>query len=103
MVGPVDDYLPVVFFAEAILKDAPHPNAAKLFVAWVLSKEWQSRSGTYSPRGDVPPPAGLPVLSSYRIEDRYLEFVTGGEDTLSDLRRRFESYTGPVVNAGAVR
>jgi ABC-type Fe3+ transport system substrate-binding protein len=103
LVGPVDDYLPVVFFAEAILKDAPHPNTAKLFVAWLLSKESQSRSGTYSPRSDVPPPAGLPMLSNYRIEDRYLEFVTGGEDTLSDLRRRFESYTGPVVNAGAVR
>jgi len=103
LVGAVDDYLPVVFFAEAILKGAPHPNAAKLFVAWVLSKEWQSRSGAYSPRSDVPPPVGLPTLSNYRIDDRYLEFVTGGEDTLSDLRRRFEGYTGPVVNAGAVR
>jgi ABC-type Fe3+ transport system substrate-binding protein len=103
LAGPVDDFLPVVFFAEAILKNSPHPNAAKLFVAWLLSKEWQSRSGAYSPRSDVPPPAGLPTMSNYRIEDRYLEFVTGGEDKLADLRRRFESYTGPVVNAGGVR
>jgi len=103
LAGPVDDFLPVVFFAEAILKDAPHPNAAKLFVAWLLSKEWQSRSGAYSPRSDVLPPAGLPTISNYRIEDRYLEFVTGDEDRLADLRRRFESYTGPVVNVGGVR
>ena len=43
--GPKDDFLPVFFPAEAILKNAPHPNAAKLYVAWFLSKEWQSETG----------------------------------------------------------
>jgi ABC-type Fe3+ transport system substrate-binding protein len=100
--GSTDDFLPIFFSAEAILKDAPHPNAAKLYVTWLLSKDWQSRSGGYSSRSDVPPPAGLPPLSSYRLEDRYLEFVSS-EDQIADLRKRFESYTGPVTNAGGVR
>jgi ABC-type Fe3+ transport system substrate-binding protein len=102
LAGPTDDYLPIFFTAEAILKDAPHPNAAKLFVTWFLSKEWQSRTGVYSSRSDVPPPAGLPQLSSYRLEERYAEFVSS-ENQVADLRKRFESYTGPVTNAGGVR
>jgi ABC-type Fe3+ transport system substrate-binding protein len=94
--APTDDVLPVFFTAEAILKDAPHPNAAKLYVTWFLSKEWQSRAGVYSSRSDVPPPVGLPALSSYRLEDRYLEFVSS-EDQLTDLRKRFENYVGPLA------
>jgi ABC-type Fe3+ transport system substrate-binding protein len=39
LAGPTDDYLPVSFSAEAILRDAPHPHAAKLFVTWLLSRE----------------------------------------------------------------
>ena len=50
LAGPTDDFLPVFFTAEAILKDAPHPNAAKLYVTWFLSKEWQTRTGVYSSR-----------------------------------------------------
>jgi ABC-type Fe3+ transport system substrate-binding protein len=96
LAGPADDFLLVFFTAEAILKDAPHPNAAKLYVTWFLSKKWQSRTGFYSSRSDVPPPAGLPPLSSYRLEDRYLEFVSG-ENQITDLRKRFESYTGPFA------
>ena len=102
MTGPTDDYVPVFFTAEAILKDAPHPSTAKLFVTWFLSKEWQSQAGGYSSRSDVPPPAGLPPLSSFRLEERYTEFVSA-ENQVADLRRRLESYTGPVTNAGGVR
>jgi ABC-type Fe3+ transport system substrate-binding protein len=91
-----DDFLSVSFTAEAILKDAPHPNAAKLYVTWFLSKEWQSRAGVYSSRSDVPPPAGLPPLSSYRLEECYLEFASS-EDQLTDVHKRFKSYVGPFV------
>jgi ABC-type Fe3+ transport system substrate-binding protein len=56
LAGPTDDFLPVFFSAEAILKGAPHPNAAKLYVGWLLSKEWQSQAASYSSRGDVPAP-----------------------------------------------
>ena len=102
LAGPTDDYLPIFFTAEAILKDAPHPNAAKLYVSWYLSKAWQSQTGVYSSRSDVAPPPNLPPLSAYRLEERYAEFVSS-EFQLADLRRRFESYSGPVTNSGGVR
>jgi ABC-type Fe3+ transport system substrate-binding protein len=102
LAGPTDDFLPVFFNAEAILKDAPHPNAAKLFVTWFFSKEWQSRSGDYSARLDVQAPAELPSLSKYRLMDRYLEFVTDGK-LLADLRKRFETYTGPATNIDGLK
>ena len=94
LIAPTGDYLPVSFSAEAILKDAPHPYAAKLFVTWLLSKEWQARTGLYSPCSDVPEPADLPPLSRSRLEERYAEFVSS-EDLVADVRRRFERYSGP--------
>jgi ABC-type Fe3+ transport system substrate-binding protein len=102
LAAPVGDRLPMFFTSEAILKDAPHPNAAKLYVSWFLSKEQQSRIGVYSSRGDVPPPAGLMPLSGYRLANDYLKFVTN-EKRLKALRQRFEKYTGPVTNAGGVK
>ena len=102
LAGPSDDYLPIFFTAEAILKDSPHPNAAKLYVSWYLSKAWQSQSGIYSSRNDVPPPPGLPPLTVFRLEERYAEFLSNPLQ-LSDLRRRFETFSGPVTNAGGVR
>jgi ABC-type Fe3+ transport system substrate-binding protein len=102
LAAPASDRLPVFFTSEAILKDAPHPNAAKLYVSWFLSKEQQSRIGVYSSRADVPPPAGLMPLSGYRLANDYLKFVAN-ERRLVALRQRFEKYTGPVANAGGVK
>jgi ABC-type Fe3+ transport system substrate-binding protein len=50
---PASDRMPMFFTSEAILKDAPHPNAAKLYVSWFLSKEQQTRIGVYTSRSDV--------------------------------------------------
>jgi ABC-type Fe3+ transport system substrate-binding protein len=102
LAAPVADRLPVFFNAEGILKGSPHPNAAKLYVTWFLSKEQQGRTGVYSPRSDVPPPEGLKPLSSYRLANDYLQFVAN-EAQLIALRKRFEYYTGPVTNAGGVK
>ena len=102
LTAPTDDFLPVFFSAEAIFKDAPHSNAAKLFVTWLLSKQWQAQAEAYSSRDDVPAPAGLPSLSTYRLDNRYVEFLSGVEQ-LADLRKRFERFTGPVTNPGGVR
>jgi len=102
LAAPVSDRLPMFFTSEAILKDAPHPNAAKLYVSWFLSKEQQTRIGVYSSRGDVLPPTGLMPLSGYRLANDYLKFVTN-EKRLKALRQRFEKYTGPVTNAGGVK
>ncbi|KAB2573505.1 hypothetical protein DBV05_g7790, partial [Lasiodiplodia theobromae] len=44
----------------AILRDAPHPESAKLLHSFILSKENQEASGSWSVRKDVEAPAGYP-------------------------------------------
>jgi len=76
------DGVPMMIGPTAILRDAPHRNAAKLFTDFVLSKEGQnalqSAIGAYSPRSDVPPPEGVPDLSQLVImtpEDGWDEYA----------------------------
>ncbi|KAI3558857.1 ABC-type Fe3+ transport system [Colletotrichum abscissum] len=45
-----------------ILKDAPHPEGAKLLHAYLLSSEFQTARGGWSVRGDVAPPANYPAI-----------------------------------------
>lgn len=91
---PVEGVVPVPGVT-AILKDAPHPNAARLFAEWLLSDEGQAsyvEGGQYGARSDVKPPAGLEPLSSLKllpvdwekietnaadIKARYIKAVTG--------------------------
>jgi ABC-type Fe3+ transport system substrate-binding protein len=85
------DATPVFLVGAAIFKDAPHPNAAKLYLNWFMAKEQQSRSGTFSPRADVAPPDGLEPLSVYKIDSGYRKLVTD-EARLTELRKRLGSY-----------
>ena len=85
------DAVPVFLVAAAIFKDAPHPNAAKLFLDWYLAKEQQSRTGTFSARADVPPPDGFQPLAAYKIDSGYRQMLSD-ESKLAELRKRFASY-----------
>jgi ABC-type Fe3+ transport system substrate-binding protein len=96
------DATPIWPLTGAVFKDAPHPNAAKLFIGWLLEPAQQATTGTWSPRRDVPPPAGYKPILSYQVVNDYRDFLTN-EAQLVELRKRFEGYTGPVVNAGGVR
>jgi ABC-type Fe3+ transport system substrate-binding protein len=91
------DPTPVFYNTSAILRAAPHPNAAKLFTAWSLSREQLTRSGNWTARRDVPTPPGARPLSAYRLADGYRAFLTD-EPLVRSLRTRFLAYTGPVVN-----
>ena len=99
--SPVDE-TPVFTLTGGIFKDAPHPNAAKLYLSWFLAKEQQSRVASFSSRADVPPPEGFKPLTSYKIANGYREFMTD-EKLIAELRQRMEHYTGPPVNKGGVR
>ena len=52
------------------MKNAPHPNAAKLFQEWSLSEEGQMKMvgiiGAFSARPDIAPPKGLPALTEFK-------------------------------------
>jgi iron(III) transport system substrate-binding protein len=62
------DGVPVMLGPVAILRAAPHPNTARLFMDFALSTDGQKALrdllGGYSVRGDVPAPEGLPPLTS---------------------------------------
>jgi ABC-type Fe3+ transport system substrate-binding protein len=96
------DPIPVFTTTAGIFKAAPHPNAARLYLNWYMAKAQQSRTGVFSPRMDVAPPEGMKPLFSYRLANHYREFVTN-EREIVQLRRRFEAYSGPVVNQGGIR
>jgi ABC-type Fe3+ transport system substrate-binding protein len=99
---PTGDALPIWPLTGAIFKDAPHPNAAKLFLSWLLSPEQQSKMPTWSARSDVPPPAGFKSLLSYNVVNDYRTFLTD-QTKVAELRKKFEGYSGPIVNSGGVR
>jgi ABC-type Fe3+ transport system substrate-binding protein len=55
--------LPAIFNIMGVLKDAPHPNAARLFESWVLSDEGQKvmAANDYLPASPAVP-ARIPEL-----------------------------------------
>lgn len=60
--------MPLTLAPVGIIAGAPHPNAAKLFIDFILSQEGQrlldtELYGMYSMRPDVPPPAGQKSLA----------------------------------------
>jgi ABC-type Fe3+ transport system substrate-binding protein len=99
---PTVDATPIWPLSGAIFKDAPHPNAAKLFLTWLLEPAQQIATGTWSGRSDVPPPAGYKPIFSYKVANDYRAFLTD-QPQIEALRKRFEGYTGLIVNAGGVR
>jgi ABC-type Fe3+ transport system substrate-binding protein len=99
---PTVDPLPIWPFLGAIFKGAPHPNAAKLFISWLLSPDVQSKLPTWSSRSDVPPPAGYQPILSYKVVNDYRDFLSD-QKKVAGLRKKFEAYSGPIVNSGGVR
>src|SRR6195256_2222813 len=96
------DPLPIWPQTTAIFKDAPHPNAAKLYITWFLAKEQQSRTDTWSTRVDIPPPSGLKPIFGYQLANDFRSFITNGE-LAEELRRRFESYIGKPKGEPVIR
>lgn len=98
-VVPADLPLVVFPYGIAAFAKARHPNAAKLFIAFSLSKEQQQRfvaRKVWSARDDVPAPEGFEKLASYHVADDFISFVSDKED-MRRLRTRFEQIIGPVT------
>jgi ABC-type Fe3+ transport system substrate-binding protein len=94
--------MPVWAQSAGVFKDAPHPNAAKLFIAWYLQPDQQKRVGHWPSRSDVPPPEGLKPLSSYNLANAYRSFIMD-EARAKTLRERYLKFTGPVIGSGTYR
>lgn len=78
-----------------ILKDAPHPEGAKLLHNFILSPEYQTAVGTWSTRRDIPAPKGFPDLRSENATNP-TEFARFMEDRelVERLRFWFEARIG---------
>jgi ABC-type Fe3+ transport system substrate-binding protein len=94
---PEEEAIPVWPQSAGIFRGAPHPNAAKLYVSWLLTREEQARlpAGNWTVRRDVPPPAGFRPILDYNVANDFRAFVTN-EPRLEELRRRYQEYIGPV-------
>jgi hypothetical protein len=50
----------------------------------------------------VAPPAGYKPILSYKVANDYRAFLTDRKK-VEELRKKFEGYSGPIVNSGGVR
>jgi iron(III) transport system substrate-binding protein len=65
-----EDGLVVCVTPSGIPAAAPHPNAARLFMEWLLDQEYSRMmavDGTEPIRGDVPPRPGVPLLATQKV------------------------------------
>jgi iron(III) transport system substrate-binding protein len=74
---PSDDAILIVS-PVAVMKDAPHPNAARLVESFYYTKEYSqamTKTFNYSLRADVPPPSGVTIdrVKWYRNKAERLE------------------------------
>ena len=87
--------VPLIIAPTGILKDAPHPNAARLFQDYLLSAEvqtlMQDTTGQYSLRDDVAPIKYLPPLKDLNIWST-LDKVAYIGDHQRELQDEFASY-----------
>ena len=102
VVWSAEDETPVFTLTGGIFKDAPHPNAAKLYLTWFLAKEQQASSARSRRAPTCRRRKGFKPLTSYKIANNYREFMVDSK-LIAELRKRMEGYTGPPVNKGGVR
>jgi iron(III) transport system substrate-binding protein len=80
-----------------LLNGAPHPNAAKLFVNWLLSREaqidWAKRGRVNSRRLDVP--VGLPA--SHMTADAFDKGISFNREEMAKLAQRAETLAREVL------
>ncbi|MBO0657392.1 extracellular solute-binding protein [Streptomyces triculaminicus] len=84
----------------AILKDAPHKAAAKLYMSWILSKQYQEKSYGWSSRTDVATPAGRKGIFDYaNMNPLGLGKFMSDRAALDRYKARINLYVGDVKGA----
>ncbi|MGW1072077.1 ABC transporter substrate-binding protein [Streptomyces sp. NPDC002537] len=84
----------------AILKDAPHKAAAKLYLSWILSKQAQQGTGGWSSRTDVAAPAGRKGIFDYpNMNPLGLGAFMSDRAALDRYKARVSLYVGDVQGA----
>lgn len=92
LVYPVEG-APYISAPNAMLKNAPNPNAGRLLQCWLFSQEGQQAfveiSGQYSLHAKVTPKAGTPPLRSLKL---LKEDPAGVERSAEEIKAKYVSY-----------
>jgi iron(III) transport system substrate-binding protein len=87
--------VPLVVSPVAIAKDAPHPNAAKLFSEYIFTKESQQlladREGLYTGHPEVTYPADKPKLKDLKLLSVEADEL---EKRNAEIKKRFVEFFG---------
>jgi iron(III) transport system substrate-binding protein len=87
--------VPLVVSPIAIAKDAPHPNAAKLFLEFIFSKESQQlladKEGLYTGHPEVTYPADKPKLKDLKLLSTDADEL---EKRNTEIKKRFTEFFG---------
>ncbi|GGA64930.1 hypothetical protein GCM10011490_14420 [Pseudoclavibacter endophyticus] len=87
----IDDGTPYSVGKQCVIADAPNPNAAQLWINWVMSEEGQTAfaaSGAYPAMPGMPGPEGLPGTDEanllLQLDDE--EAITGYADYVQQIQ-----------------
>lgn len=87
--------IPLIVSPTAIAKDAPHPNAAKLFTEFIFTKEAQQmladREGLYTGHPDVTYPEDKPKLKDLKLLPVDADEL---EKKNAEIKKKFVEYFG---------
>ena len=88
-----EEGVPININPLAIIDKAPHPNAAKLFLDWALSKEGKMELvrvvGAYTGRSDVPSAKGNPAWGTFK--PLYVENWTEFDNTREEFKKAWQA------------
>ena len=80
----------------AIFRQARHPDAARLYLAWQLTRERQRQVSQWPVRRDVAPPPGWQPITSYNTPiDGFRTFMRD-RALVERFRGVVETFVGPV-------
>ncbi len=97
---PTQDFFQAWYQAGAIFKAARHPAAAKLYMAFMLSRGVQEHPFQWPSRSDVPTPANYKPLMQYTNASPagFRDFMRD-RDRAERFRGVMEQFIGPVSGA----
>lgn len=81
----------------AIFRQARHPQAARLYVSWLLSAERQGAGTAWSVRRDMPNPKGYGPLAQYNTSPVAFRAFLQDRARLEKLRDQLRQVFGPVL------
>lgn len=79
-----------------ILKKAKHPKAAKLYMSWILSKEFQEDWLQFPVRVDIEATGGMKTVFHHNTDPEDFRKFMRDRARVERLRAQFEQLLGPV-------